>query len=214
MLICLLVSYSAERKDSKYLLQYNIILWKWFFTNTANIILYYDSKHLICVVGFYINQSPCAYCLLACLFEWVGVEFLQEGLLCHTIMSFKSFFRELWEIKDGLAIKPKRGGEGRNWRSRTRSHIAPDEVLPQPEAVQQGQWANLPPELLLDIIRRVEESETSWPARTAVLFCASVCKSWRNITKEVVKTPEQCGRLTFPISLKQVKGLTFIDLFW
>ncbi|XP_023517062.1 tubby-like F-box protein 5 isoform X1 [Cucurbita pepo subsp. pepo] len=118
-------------------------------------------------------------------------------------MSFKSFFRELWEIKDGLAIKPKRGGEGRNWRSRTRSHIAPDEVLPQPEAVQQGQWANLPPELLLDIIRRVEESETSWPARTAVLFCASVCKSWRNITKEVVKTPEQCGRLTFPISLKQ-----------
>ncbi|KAG6594822.1 Tubby-like F-box protein 2, partial [Cucurbita argyrosperma subsp. sororia] len=118
-------------------------------------------------------------------------------------MSFKSFFRELWEIKDRLAIKPKRGGEGRNWRSRTRSHIAPDEVLPQPEAVQQGQWANLPPELLLDIIRRVEESETSWPARTAVLFCASVCKSWRNITKEVVKTPEQCGRLTFPISLKQ-----------
>ncbi|MBA0592039.1 hypothetical protein Gorai_009026, partial [Gossypium raimondii] len=27
--------------------------------------------------------------------------------------------------------------------------------------------------------------------------------SWREITKEIVKTPEQCGRLTFPISLKQ-----------
>lgn len=71
------------------------------------------------------------------------------------------------------------------------------------ELIQQGQWANLPPELLLDIIRRVEESETSWPARAVVVFCAAVCKSWRDITKEIVKTPEECGRLTFPISLKQ-----------
>ncbi|KAL3591999.1 hypothetical protein D5086_010639 [Populus alba] len=50
---------------------------------------------------------------------------------------------------------------------------------------------------------RVEESESSWPARVVVVHCASVCRSWREITKEIVKTPEQCGRLTFPISLKQ-----------
>ncbi|GFP96035.1 tubby-like F-box protein 2, partial [Phtheirospermum japonicum] len=68
---------------------------------------------------------------------------------------------------------------------------------------EQGQWANLPPELLLDIIRRVEESEIAWPARTVVVFCASVYRSWRDIIKEIVKTPEECGRLTFPISLKQ-----------
>ncbi|KAJ6736759.1 TUBBY-LIKE F-BOX PROTEIN [Salix viminalis] len=48
-----------------------------------------------------------------------------------------------------------------------------------------------------------EESEVSWPARAVVVHCASVCRSWREITKEIVKTPEQCGRLTFPISLKQ-----------
>ncbi|CAJ2635582.1 tubby-like F-box protein 5-like [Trifolium pratense] len=41
-------------------------------------------------------------------------------------------------------------------------------------------WETLPPELLLDIIRRVEESETFWPARAAVVCCASVCKSWRS----------------------------------
>ncbi|RWV93569.1 hypothetical protein GW17_00043970, partial [Ensete ventricosum] len=35
------------------------------------------------------------------------------------------------------------------------------------------------------------------------LACAAVCRSWRDITKEVVKPPEQCGRITFPISLKQ-----------
>ncbi|CAL5324376.1 unnamed protein product [Camellia sinensis] len=116
-------------------------------------------------------------------------------------MSFKSIVRELREMKDGMGSISKRRVEGKHWCNRTRSHIAPD-VAPS-EPVEQGKWANLPPELLLDIIRRVEESETSWPARTDVIFCASVCKSWRDITKEIVKTPEECGRLTFPISLKQ-----------
>nr|GEU80435.1 tubby-like F-box protein 5 [Tanacetum cinerariifolium] len=117
-------------------------------------------------------------------------------------MSFKGIVRELKEMRDGIGSISRRGIEGRHWRSRTRSHIAPDVALPS-ELFDQGQWANLPPELLLDIIRRVEESETSWPARTVVVYCASVCKSWRDITKEIVKTPEECGRLTFPISLKQ-----------
>ncbi|KAL3341302.1 hypothetical protein AABB24_025715 [Solanum stoloniferum] len=117
-------------------------------------------------------------------------------------MSFKSIVRELKEMKDGIGSISRRGEvEGRHWRNRTRTHIAPDVVPFDPN--QQGQWANIPPELLLDIVRRVEESETSFPARTAVVFCASVCKSWREVTKEIVKTPEECGRLTFPISLKQ-----------
>ncbi|XP_060187549.1 tubby-like F-box protein 5 isoform X1 [Lycium barbarum] len=119
-------------------------------------------------------------------------------------MSFKSIVRELKEMKNGIGGSLSRRGEvegGRHWRNRTRSHIAPDVVPFDPN--QQGQWANIPPELLLDIIRRVEESETLWPARTSVVSCASVCKSWREVTKETVRTPEECGRLTFPISLKQ-----------
>ncbi|KAE8715684.1 Tubby-like F-box protein 5 [Hibiscus syriacus] len=108
-------------------------------------------------------------------------------------MSLKSMLRELKEMKDGIGNISKRGGESKLWRSRARSHVAPDI----------SKWANLPPELLLDIIQRVEESETAWPARAVVVFCATVCRSWREITKEIVKTPEQCGRLTFPISLKQ-----------
>ncbi|KAL4372601.1 hypothetical protein AHAS_Ahas06G0282100 [Arachis hypogaea] len=70
-------------------------------------------------------------------------------------------------------------------------------------ARDQSRWANLPPELLLDIIKRVEGSETSWPSRRVVVACASVCRTWRQITKDVFKTPEQCGWITFPISLKQ-----------
>ncbi|KAI3504280.1 hypothetical protein L1887_32833 [Cichorium endivia] len=119
-------------------------------------------------------------------------------------MSFKSIVCELKEMGDGIGNLSRRGIEGRHWRNRTRSHIAPD-IAPL-EPINQGQRANLPPELLLDIIRRVEESETSWPARTVVVHCASVCKSWRDISKEIVKTPEECGRLTFPIKFPLFKS--------
>ncbi|KAG6476646.1 hypothetical protein ZIOFF_065891 [Zingiber officinale] len=70
--------------------------------------------------------------------------------------------------------------------------------------VRQGRWADLPPELLLDIIRRVEESEVSWPTRRSVIGCAAACRSWRDITREIIRSPEECGRITFSISLKQV----------
>ncbi|KAG6404209.1 hypothetical protein SASPL_136449 [Salvia splendens] len=114
-------------------------------------------------------------------------------------MSFKSILREM---RDGFGSMSRRGVEVKHWRSHNRSFVAPDVTLSEP-VEEQGQWANLPPELLLDIIRRVEESETAWPARAVVVSCASVCRSWREVSKEIVKTPEECGRLTFPISLKQ-----------
>ncbi|CAN0919333.1 Tubby-like F-box protein 2 [Linum grandiflorum] len=122
-------------------------------------------------------------------------------------MSFKSIFRELKEMKDGVGSRSTRGVEGgKRWRgSRARSHIAPDEtsMAESEQSSDQDQWADLPTELLFDIIGRVEETETSWPARAAVVHCASVCKSWREVTREIVQTPQQCGKLTFPISLKQ-----------
>lgn len=70
--------------------------------------------------------------------------------------------------------------------------------------VQNSRWANLPPELLFDVIKRLEESESTWPARKHVVACAAVCRSWRSMCKEIVRTPESCGKLTFPVSLKQV----------
>ncbi|KAF8409979.1 hypothetical protein HHK36_002499 [Tetracentron sinense] len=116
-------------------------------------------------------------------------------------MSFKSIVRELREMRDGIGRMSRRGVEGKHINSGMRSHIAPDRA---PVGLfQQSRWANLPPELLLDVIQRVEASETSWPGRRHVVVCASVCRSWREITKEIVKTPEECGRVTFPISLKQ-----------
>lgn len=108
-------------------------------------------------------------------------------------------------MRDSRGSSSGRRAEGKHTIRRGRSHIAP-EGSPSSSALfqQQSQWANMPPELLIDIIQRVETADASWPARRDVVSCASVCRSWRDITKELVKTPEQCGCLTFPISLKQV----------
>lgn len=120
-------------------------------------------------------------------------------------MSLKGFVRELREIRDDISNISIGKFHAKGMRRRGRAHIAPEGESELPcEVIDQSPWANMPPELLHDIIKRVEASETSWPARRDVVACASVCKSWREITKDIVKTPEQCGCLTFPISLKQV----------
>ncbi|KAJ7957763.1 Tubby-like F-box protein [Quillaja saponaria] len=120
-------------------------------------------------------------------------------------MPFRNIIRELREKRGTVGNISRKGREGKHVNRPGKSHIAPELSSPPSSSMtdQHSRWANLPPELLLDIIQRVEASETSWPARRVVVACASVCKSWRDITKEVVKTPEQCGCLTFPISVKQ-----------
>ncbi|XP_022721965.1 tubby-like F-box protein 3 [Durio zibethinus] len=64
-------------------------------------------------------------------------------------------------------------------------------------------WANLPQELLREVLLRIEDSESRWPQRRNVVACAGVCRSWRLIIKQMVKVTELSGKLTFPISLKQ-----------
>jgi tubby and related proteins len=70
--------------------------------------------------------------------------------------------------------------------------------------VQETKWASLPPELLRDVIRRLEASESTWPSRKNVVSCAAVCRAWREMCREIVLSPEFSGKLTFPVSLKQV----------
>ncbi|KAH0466992.1 hypothetical protein IEQ34_004230 [Dendrobium chrysotoxum] len=65
-----------------------------------------------------------------------------------------------------------------------------------------SRWANLPPELLCDVIRRLEASESTWPSRKHVA-CVAVCRPWRKLCKEIVMSPKLSGKLTFPVSLKQ-----------
>ncbi|KAJ4808937.1 Tubby-like F-box protein [Rhynchospora pubera] len=122
-------------------------------------------------------------------------------------MSLKSIVRELKEMKEGMGNISKRG-EGRAGHSRVASQTQWPNAWHRPnqcqeEIEQTGNWAHLPPELLFDIVQRVEDSEVAWPERRNVVACAAVCRSWRCATKEAVKTLQQCARFTFPVSLKQ-----------
>ncbi|KAK4773289.1 hypothetical protein SAY87_028308 [Trapa incisa] len=117
-------------------------------------------------------------------------------------MSFRSIVRD---IRDGLGSLSRRSFEVRLSGShhRGRSQGSVHELHDQSLIVQTSKWASLPPELLRDVIKRLEASENTWPARKHVVACAGVCRSWREMCNEIVKCPEVSGKITFPISLKQ-----------
>eukprot|EP00249_Psilotum_nudum_P017415 c26311_g1_i1 orf=866-2104(+) len=117
-------------------------------------------------------------------------------------MSLKSIIQEM---RGGIGSISRRNFDVKfpyHLRSRSQSTVL-DESQYRNDVPQQSCWSHLPPELLRDVIQRIEASESSWPPRKHVVACAGVCRAWREITKDLVKTPEQSGKITFPISLKQ-----------
>ncbi|CAL0320498.1 unnamed protein product [Lupinus luteus] len=116
-------------------------------------------------------------------------------------MSFRSIVRD---VKDGFGSLSRRSFEVRlPGHNRGKSRNSVHELPEQTPVIQNSRWASLPPELLRDVIERLEASERTWPGRKNVVACAAVCKSWRVMCKEIVNSPELCGKITFPISLKQ-----------
>ncbi|KAG6602185.1 Tubby-like F-box protein 8 [Cucurbita argyrosperma subsp. argyrosperma] len=116
-------------------------------------------------------------------------------------MSFRSILRD---VRDGFGSLSRRSFELRlSSHSRGKSHGPVHEFDDEPLLIQTSRWASLPPELLLDVVRRLEASENTWPSRRNVVACAAVCRSWRDVCKEIVKSPEFSGKITFPIALKQ-----------
>lgn len=116
-------------------------------------------------------------------------------------MSFRSIVRD---VRDGFGSLSRRSFDVRlPGHIRGKSHGSVHELHNPPIVVQNSKWASLPPELLRDVIKRLEASESTWPARKHVVSCAAVCRSWRDMCKEIVKSPEFSGKLTFPVSLKQ-----------
>lgn len=66
----------------------------------------------------------------------------------------------------------------------------------QNPVVQNSYWANIPPELLRDVIRGLEACEKSWPPLKHVVACAGVCRAWREMCTTIVRGPEFCGKLS------------------
>ncbi|MCO5598391.1 hypothetical protein L7F22_052486 [Adiantum nelumboides] len=123
-------------------------------------------------------------------------------------MSFKNLVKDLKDMKDNIGSMSRRTFDMKfsHCSSKVRSQSTALDVPPSmktDDTTEKSCWANLPPELLRDVLQRVESAEGSWPARKDVVACSAVCQTWREITKELVKTPEESGKLTFPISLKQ-----------
>jgi hypothetical protein len=73
------------------------------------------------------------------------------------------------------------------------------------EEVDEERWSRLLPELLTEIVRRVDAGADRWPLRRDVVVCACVCRRWRDAAFSVVRPPLEGGRITFPSSLKQVR---------
>ncbi|KAM3410712.1 hypothetical protein ACQJBY_002752 [Aegilops geniculata] len=122
-------------------------------------------------------------------------------------MSFRSIVRD---VRDGFGSLSRRSFEvtisglsGLTGHHRGKCQSTVHELRDADLIVQESRWASLPPELLSDVIRRLEASESTWPSRKHVVSCAAVCKAWREMCREIVTSPEFCGKLTFPVSLKQ-----------
>ncbi|CAJ2659630.1 tubby-like F-box protein 7-like [Trifolium pratense] len=71
------------------------------------------------------------------------------------------------------------------------------------ESADGTDWSTMLPDLLAEIIKRVDVAEEQWPHRQNVVACACVCKRWRDITREIVRSPSRNGKITFPSCLKQ-----------
>lgn len=116
-------------------------------------------------------------------------------------MSFRSIVRD---VRDGFGSLSRRRSEAvLSGHHKDKSHSLAPESDDRGLTEQNSCWAALPLELLRDVIKRLEESESSWPSRRNVVTCASVCRAWRQTCKEIVEAPEFSGKLTFPASLKQ-----------
>ncbi|GAV60713.1 F-box domain-containing protein/Tub domain-containing protein [Cephalotus follicularis] len=93
--------------------------------------------------------------------------------------------------------------EQHHQRALGRSGESGESPSSESDRVDGGSWSGLTTDLLGQIIHRVEASEDRWPQRQNVVACACVCKRWRDITKEIVRSPLKSGRITFPSCLKQ-----------
>ncbi|GAU13343.1 hypothetical protein TSUD_42970 [Trifolium subterraneum] len=136
-------------------------------------------------------------------------------------MSFRSIMRD---VRDGFGSLSRRSFEVRlpgHQRGKSRSSV--HELHDQPPVIQNSRWASLPPELLRDVIKRLETNESTWPSRKHVVACAAVCKSWREMCKEIPgyrDGPIQCfikrdkSKLTYHLFLCLSPALKFQYFIW
>ncbi|KAI4969759.1 hypothetical protein ZWY2020_000673 [Hordeum vulgare] len=88
--------------------------------------------------------------------------------------------------------------------------LAPPEVTPEdaPGRLQEEEegdadeerWSRLLPELLTDIVRRINAGAERWPPRREVVACACVCRRRRDAAVSIVRPLESAGSPSFSLS--------------
>ncbi|CAD5314705.1 unnamed protein product [Arabidopsis thaliana] len=116
-----------------------------------------------------------------------------------------SFLSTVRDVRDSIGSFSRRSFEVRmsnGTHQKSKSHGV-ETHIEDLVVIKNTRWANLPAVLLRDVMKKLDESESTWPARKQVVACAGVCKAWRLMCKDIVKSPEFSGKLTFPVTLKQ-----------
>lgn len=149
-------------------------------------------------------------------FEGQWCEDSRVQIINNRLMSFKSIIVDVRGEIDSIS---RNSLWSRSSRAVHDNSVTTESTM-EDGASKQSCWEQLPPELLRDVLIKIEEDET-WPTRKNVVACAGVCKTWRATTREIVRTPEISKKITFPISMKQVcahfsylSQLFFAWVFW
>jgi len=91
-------------------------------------------------------------------------------------MSFLSIVRD---VRDSIGSFSRRSFEVRvsnGTHQRSKSHGV-ETHIEDLVVIKNTRWANLPAVLLRDVMKKLDESESTWPARKQVVACAGVCKA-------------------------------------
>lgn len=118
-------------------------------------------------------------------------------------MSLRRAFRSRKFSKSFRELKAEEEDQARGGR-RLADHL--EDRVSDSSSSSASSWSAMLPELLGEIMRRVEASDERWPNRRNVVACACVCKRWRDVAKEIARSPSRTGRITFPSCLKQVSS--------
>lgn len=116
----------------------------------------------------------------------------------------RAFLSRVTSSSIGLFMEPR--GSARRERIEADEEIEKvdkDGALEAAEGDGVG-WACMLPELIGEIVGRVETGGEKWPLRKDVVSCACVCRRWREVTRGIVRPLLETGKITFPSSLKEV----------
>ncbi|KAK1274280.1 Tubby-like F-box protein 6 [Acorus gramineus] len=109
----------------------------------------------------------------------IALIFFNWHLLQFLIINFFTAEITTSSHLDESEVDAKEGGPSRRPASEAVAKVNLGGSGRGEEAEVGHSWQRLPPELLREILMRLEREE-AWPERRCMVACATVCRSWRH----------------------------------